>query len=170
MAVGATEGIKKDIVAQGAKTAAAGPPDQGATNLNSSPRNEENVATASKRMSAKVKTTAVQVNMIQSGEIKGQLNSALPLTRTSSSNWRRRESFNTSIATATAALQPLPTYSSQFNSRLQRRQRASQTSYHCCRRDLDRGSLPVHHCRWTNPTRARRKRQRFLRRQSESYA
>jgi hypothetical protein len=55
MAVGATEGIKKDIVAQGAKTAAAGPPDQGATDLNSSPRNEEDVATASKRMPAKVK-------------------------------------------------------------------------------------------------------------------
>jgi hypothetical protein len=69
MPVGAAEGIKKDLVAQCAKTAAPGPPDQGATNPSPSPRNEENVATASGQAPAKAKTTAVQVKMIQSGEI-----------------------------------------------------------------------------------------------------
>lgn len=67
--VGAAEGIKKDLVAQGAKTAAPGPLDEGATDPSSSPRNDENVAPASGPTPAKAKTTAVQVKMIQSGEI-----------------------------------------------------------------------------------------------------
>ena len=69
MPVGAAEGIKKDLVAQGAKTAAPGPLDQGATDPSSSPCNDENVAPASGPTPAKAKTTAVQVKMIQSGEI-----------------------------------------------------------------------------------------------------
>ena len=69
MPVGAAEGAKKDLVAQGANTAAAPSPDQGAPDPSHSPRNEENAATASGQPPAKAKTTAVQVKMIQSGEI-----------------------------------------------------------------------------------------------------
>ena len=69
MPVGAAEGIKKVLVAQGAKTAAPGPLDQGPTDPSPSPRNDENVAPASGPTPAKAKTTAVQVKMIQSGEL-----------------------------------------------------------------------------------------------------
>jgi hypothetical protein len=69
MPVGAAQSIKKDLVGQGANTAAAGPPGQGAPNPSPSPRNDENVAPASGPTPAKAKTTRVQVNMIQSGEI-----------------------------------------------------------------------------------------------------
>jgi hypothetical protein len=69
MPVGAAEGAKRDLVAQGANTAPAPSPDQGAPDPSHSLRNEENAATASAQTPAKAKTTAVQVKMIQSGEI-----------------------------------------------------------------------------------------------------
>jgi hypothetical protein len=69
MPVGAAEGIRKDLVAQGATTAAPAPPDQGPTDPSPSPRNEENIAPGSGQTPVKAKTTAVQVKMIQSGEI-----------------------------------------------------------------------------------------------------
>ena len=70
MPLGTAEGLKKSLVAHADNAAATDPPNQGATDPSPSPRGDgDAAAAASKQMPAKVKTTAVQVKMIPSGEI-----------------------------------------------------------------------------------------------------
>ena len=70
MPTGASEKIKKDLVAQGAKTNDPGSPEAGTTDTSSAQGNHENEAPASGQTPAQAKATAVQVKMIQSPEIK----------------------------------------------------------------------------------------------------
>jgi hypothetical protein len=68
--VGAADGIKKELVAQGAATASTGEPNQGASSRSSSPNKEDKVAVSQEHKPGKMKASAVQVKMIESDEIR----------------------------------------------------------------------------------------------------
>jgi hypothetical protein len=70
MPVGAAEGIKKELVAQGAATASTGEPNQGTSSASSPLNKKEMVAVSQEHTTAKIRASAVQVEMIQSDEIK----------------------------------------------------------------------------------------------------
>jgi hypothetical protein len=69
--------------------------------------------------------------MIQSGEIKGPVEFRIALYENLVKQLEKKGKFQHVDRDGDSSASAAPTYSSQFNSRLQRPQRASQTSYHC---------------------------------------
>lgn len=70
MSVGTADGIKRGLVAQGATIAATGEPNQVTPSSSPSRNKEDKVAVSQERKPAKLKASAVQVEMIESDEIR----------------------------------------------------------------------------------------------------